>query len=116
MHRGVHISISLLAVLLLLRPFDCFASAAPAHRVSDCCLKGKCDPVAKAAECCRNGVPGGGQLVLTNTAAKSTPIAAVAANHPSILVPGKTIERRADPLRHPPPPSSLTARNLPLLI
>jgi hypothetical protein len=43
-------AISLIAVLLLVKPFDCFAVAAPIQRAADCCLKGKYAPTANSDE------------------------------------------------------------------
>lgn len=43
-------AISLIAVLLLARSFNCFAVAALIQRAADCCLKGKCAPTANSDE------------------------------------------------------------------
>ena len=52
MPRGIHISIALIAVVLLVRAFDYFAIGASSQKAADCCLKGKCAvvriPVSKS--------------------------------------------------------------------
>ena len=63
MRRGVHIAIAVLAILLLAKPFDCFAGGAWTQKAADCCKKGKCAPKADADECCKATVPGGNQLL-----------------------------------------------------
>lgn len=41
MRRGVHIGVALLAVFLLVRPFDCFSATKFDQKAADCCKKGK---------------------------------------------------------------------------
>src|SRR5665213_4044825 len=57
MRRGLHITITLMAVVLLLRPFDCLDGSSPKRQAMECCLKGKCAPTAKADECCKKTTP-----------------------------------------------------------
>jgi hypothetical protein len=116
MRRGVHIAISLMAVVLLIRPFDCFAGSQPTRKAADCCLKGKCVPTANSDECCKNTVPGTGQLVMSKAADHSSPlVASTAARIPTLISP-LTFERLISPLRHPPPRIDVTLDSLPLLI
>src|SRR5712691_1030223 len=61
MRRGIHIAIAVLGILLLAKPFDCFAGGAWTQKASDCCKKGKCAPRADADECCKATVAGGNQ-------------------------------------------------------
>ncbi len=63
MRRGIHIAIALLAIILVAKPFDCFAGGAWTKKAADCCKKGKCAPRADADECCKATVPGGNQFV-----------------------------------------------------
>jgi len=115
MKRSIHTFVSLLAVVLLARPFDCFATSTPSHEEMECCLKAQCGPMAKDAECCKNTVPDD-QLVILKAADHSAPLAVVATTSISTLVPPLPVQRAVEPLRHPPPPVGLVSRNLPLLI
>jgi hypothetical protein len=115
MQRGLQISIALAAVVLLTRPFDCFASGEPSQKVADCCLKGKCVPTANSDECCKNTVPSSGQLV-TSKADDSSPLIAFTAAHISTLISPATFERLVASVRHPPPRVGVNADSLPLLI
>src|SRR6266849_6330062 len=116
MRRGIQIAMCLIAVLLLVRPFDCFAAGALSQKAADCCLIGKCTPTAKSDECCKNTIPDAGQLVTSKAADYSSPlIAFTAAHHPALMSP-LTFERPIAPVRHPPPRLGVTAGSLPLLI
>jgi hypothetical protein len=115
MRRGVHIAISLIAVLLLLKPFDCFATGKLTLEAADCCKKGKCNP-SNGDDCCKGTLPGGKQLVVSATAhhAQFTlDVATTVALDP--FEPGaamRVLASIAAPLGSPP-----TSRlNLPLLI
>jgi hypothetical protein len=46
MQRRVHIVVALLAVFLLVRPFDCFVVGKFDQKAADCCKKGNCSPGA----------------------------------------------------------------------
>jgi hypothetical protein len=61
MRRGVHIAVALLAVLLLIGPFDCFADGKFDQKAADCCKKGKCSP-SNSDDCCKGTVPDGNQI------------------------------------------------------
>src|SRR5205807_8260642 len=61
MRRGVHIAISLVAVFLLLKPFDCFSSGPFTRKAANCCKKGKCAPARNSDDCCKGTLPGGKQ-------------------------------------------------------
>src|ERR1019366_9846875 len=115
MRRSFHIAISLMAVLLLLRPFDCFAGSSPRRQAMECCLKGKCAPTAKSDECCKNTVPDHNQLAPAKSADHSFPlIVFIAVRIPTLVSP--TFQSLGDPVRHPPPRIESTAPSLPLLI
>ena len=116
MHRRVHIVVALLAVFLLARPFDCFASGKFDQKAADCCKKGKCSP-SNSDNCCRATVPGGNQVVTAQaTDHHSAPILDVMRAE----VPRTTLQLSAMALFveiHQPPgsPPDLSL-NLPLLI
>ena len=116
MRRGLHIAISLLAVIMLIRPFDCFASGAPTREAADCCLKGKCNPSANSDGCCKNTVPAGDQLVTAKAADHSPVLVTLIVPNSVSLISPWGFQDLADPLRHPPPRIDLTPTNLPLLI
>lgn len=115
MRRGIHIAISLIAVILLVRPFDCFAFGNPSRRAADCCLKDKCVPTANSDECCKNTVPDNNQLAPSKAATHSSPLVALIGVHIPTLVP-PTFLALGDPVPHPPPDISVTSPSLPLLI
>ena len=114
MRRGVQIIVSLLAIVLLVRPFDCFASVRTREAMK-CCLKGKCVPGANADDCCKNTVPAANHL-LSSKAGHSTPVLTLGAPAVSapLLLPAVHIS--VDSLRSVPPPPNLTTLNRPLLI
>lgn len=67
MQRGFHIAIAVLAILLLVKPFDCFAGGAWTQKATDCCKKGKCAPRADADECCNATAAGSNQFLGSKT-------------------------------------------------
>lgn len=116
MKRGIHMIVSLLAVLLLAKPFDCFASGAPNPEVMDCCLKGKCAPVAKSNQCCSISASDGNQFVLSKESGRWAPPADAPAAPAFPAAPGLALRGPVDTLSHPPPSASRAGRSLPLLI
>src|SRR5260370_38808660 len=116
MRRGVHIAVTLLAVLLLLKPFDCFAGGASFRKAASCCNKGKCLPTPTSDECCKTAIPGGNHLMMSKATDHSSPVLdVVMADFPSTtsqpLVASLFVEV------HSPPGSPPNLRlNLPLLI
>ena len=115
MRRSIHIAITLVVSLALIRPFDCFAGTFT-RKAAACCAKGKCLPKSNADECCKGTVPGGNQLSTPKTADNSTPILALMpAEAPSLAVP-TFVSSGFDEAHAPPgsPPGSNI--NLPLLI
>ena len=115
MYRGGHIAVALVAVFLLVRPFDCFSSGRFDQKAVDCCKKGKCSP-SNPDDCCKATVPDGNQLVTSKVTDHSPPVLDVAMAD----VPNTTSQALADSLLvevHPPPGSPPDFRlNLPLLI
>jgi len=116
MKRGLHIVVSLLVVVLLIRPLDCFANAKLSREAMDCCLKGQCAPTAKSDDCCRNSAPGGRQAVLSKAAPHSAPLVVVAATLIFVGTPETATDIAIVSLKHPPPQPGLSTRHLPLLI
>ena len=116
MHRGIHIAVSLVAVLLLLKPFDCFSTGQFTQKAADCCKKGKCVPSSSADDCCKGTLPGGKQLVASKAPHHSTPILdLITADAPAPIAPAFATIAFAD--GHAPPGSPPISRvNLPLLI
>src|SRR5690349_1842015 len=115
MRRGLQIVLSLLAIALLVHPFDCFAGAR-SREAMDCCMKGKCVPSAKTDSCCQNTVPASNHFVGARTDDYQTVVFAVALAPVSLPLPAFSIQRSDEMLRHPPPVPALNGRNLPLLI
>ena len=115
MRRGVHIAVALLAVFLLVRPFDCFAGGKFDQKAADCCKKGKCSP-SNSDDCCKATVQDGNHLLTTKATDHSPPALEVAmADVPSttlqLLVTSFFVEVHAPPGSPPD-----FRRNLPLLI
>ena len=75
MQRSVQIAIALLAILLVAKPFDCFAGGAWAKKDMDCCKKGKCTPRADADDCCKATTPNGNQFLGGKPVDHSAPVA-----------------------------------------
>jgi hypothetical protein len=116
MRRGTHILVSLMAVLLLMKPFDCFSSGQFTQKAADCCKKGKCVPSSNADDCCKGTLPGGKQLVTPKAPHQSTPtLELVTTAAPGPIAPAFATAAITD-VEVPPgsPPSSRL--NLPLLI
>jgi hypothetical protein len=116
MRRGAHIGVSLIAVFLLVRPFDCFATGASTQKAKDCCRKGNCAPTSNSDECCKNTVPDHNRLLQAKAVDHSSPLIAFGAVHIPSLISALTFQGLADRVTHPPPRIGLIARNLPLII
>src|ERR1700691_2061580 len=117
MRRALHIAVTLIVALLLLRPFECFAAGDPTSKVADCCLKGKCAPTANSDACCRNSIPDRDHFVPLNVAGHlhlSPPIA-IAAVYVPAPAPRSTLRIYAGSVRHQPPRIELIAPSLPFL-
>ena len=116
MRRALHIAVSLMLAVLLFRPFECFAAAAPRSQVADCCWKGECAPTANSDACCKSSVPDRNQFLPSKAAPHSSPLIAIVEVYVSTLAPRLTLRAFADPSRHPPPRIELAAPSLPLLV
>jgi hypothetical protein len=116
LRRGIHITISLMAVILLVRPLDCFAVGTPSRQAADCCLKGKCVPTANSDECCKNPLPDNEQIAPSIAAERSSPLIELTVAQIPMLASPTFLAVLNDLVRHPPPGTSLTSPSLPLLI
>ena len=115
MKRTIQIAVSLLAILMLAHPFDCFVNART-REAMDCCLKGQCAPTAKADDCCKNTVPGTNHFLGAKAPGHWTPTLAPGPPFVSMALPTSPVPGWVDLVRHPPPQLALTSVNLPLLI
>jgi hypothetical protein len=115
MRRSVDIAVAVFAVLVLLRPFDCFAGAFT-RKAAACCTKGKCLPSKDADECCKGTVPAGTQLSAPKASDDSAPIVALALPDIPVSTAPSLIAFDSDEVLAPPgsPPGKYL--NLPLLI
>jgi hypothetical protein len=116
MRRSLQIVVALMAVFLLVRPFDCLASPQSDQNAKDCCKKGNCKPT-NPDDCCKATVQDGGQLLTSR-----------APEHPSPVLHPVMAEMPSSPSQplvmaslffelHVPPGSPPNGRlNLPLLI
>src|SRR5712691_2275634 len=113
--RRIHISVTLLVILVLIKPLDCFAGAFT-RKAAACCVKGKCLPRSSADECCKGTVPVGSQLLAPKAPDYSTPVLALMAADVRGPIPRLFIAFQINEAHSPPgsPPSSRL--NLPLLI
>ena len=116
MRDGIHILVSVIAVLLLLKPFDCFRSGQFTRKAADCCKKGKCVPSSNGDDCCKGTLPGGNQLLTPKAPDHSTPtLELITRAAPGPVAPAFAATAFTD-VEAPPgsPPSSRL--NRPLLI
>jgi hypothetical protein len=115
MRRCMHIAVAVFAVLLLVRPFDCFAGGKFDQKAADCCKKGKCSP-SNSDDCCKATVQGGNQFLTSKAPSHSLPVLDLLAAD----VPNTTSNQLITFLAvavHPPPGSPPDFRfNLPLLV
>jgi len=116
MRRAIDITVSVLLGLALTIPLDCFAAKTQRPEEMQCCLKGKCEPNAKSAECCKASVPDRDQVgpQLTDhrpaldvfSVVAVLPVDSPLINHTSL----------GEPVKHPPPRLDSISESLPLLI
>jgi hypothetical protein len=104
-----------LAVFLLMRPFDCFSGGKFDQKAAECCKKGKCSPSTKD-DCCKAILPGGNQVVRAESNYVSAPVfLAVSVEVPKPLAPRFAADRLIEITQPPGSPPNLRL-NLPLLI
>jgi hypothetical protein len=116
MRRSLQIVVALMAVFLLVRPFDCLARPQSDQKAKDCCKKGNCKP-SNPDECCKATVQDAGHLLTVKALKHPSPVLhVVMAETPSspsqpVVMVSLFVEL------HAPPGSPPNARlNLPLLI
>src|ERR1017187_1848011 len=103
MWRKVQIAVSVIAMLLLIRPLDCLAFGASPRDAAKCCVKGKCSPTAKSDDCCRASVPDNSQSMPGAVAGHSAPLIDLVAVQLPNSVPSLRFDMHSDTARHPPP-------------
>src|SRR6266516_3295619 len=113
--RSIHMSIALLAILVLIRPLDCMAGVFT-RKAAACCVKGRCLPSANADDCCKGSVPAGSQLSAPEAPDNSTAVPALVLVHVTGPIAPVFFDFFPDEVHRPPgsPPDSRL--NLPLLI
>jgi hypothetical protein len=116
MRRSLQIVVALMAVFLLVRPFDCFARPQSDQKAKDCCKKGNCKP-SNSDDCCKATVQDGGQLLTSKAPEHPSPVLH-AAMAEMLISPSQPLEMASLFFElHAPPGSPPHARlNLPLLI
>jgi hypothetical protein len=73
MRRSLQIVVALMAVFLLVRPFDCFARPQSDQKAKDCCKKGNCKP-SNPDDCCKATVQDAGQLLTSKAPEHPSPV------------------------------------------
>ena len=116
MRRGIHIAVTLLAVVALITPLDCFTTDVKTREAAACCLKGECYPGADADDCCQNTAPDSSRLIAPTASSHHVPLGMATLADSATLVLAPVFQRLTNELRHPPPKPSLATVNLPLLI
>ena len=116
MRRGFHNVVTLLAVVVLVLPLDCFTSGVRTPEAAACCLKGECHPGANADDCCKNTAPDGSLLIAPAATNHQVPLAVSFEVDSGTLVLPPLFQRQTKELGHPLPQVVLATVNLPLLI
>jgi hypothetical protein len=62
MRRVIQTVITIVVILVLVRPFDCFTGLTT-RKAADCCAKGKCLPTRDADDCCKATLPSDTQVI-----------------------------------------------------
>ena len=116
MRRSVQIVVALMAVFLLVRPFDCLASPRSDQKAKDCCKKGNCKPT-NPDDCCKATVQDGGQLLTSKAPEHPSPVLHVRHGRDAEFAIAAVGDGIAFLELHAPPGSPPYSRlNLPLLI
>jgi hypothetical protein len=116
MRRGIHIPETLLAVVALIMPLDCFTTGMKTREAAASCLKGECHPGGNADDCCKNTAPDGRWVVAPTARNHHFPLVVSIVVQTGALVSTPVFQRLTNELRHPPPQQSLATVNLPPLI
>ncbi|MEP6716774.1 MAG: hypothetical protein ABJC09_14480 [Terriglobia bacterium] len=117
MRRIAHIAVTLVMVLLLVRPFDCFSGTLTA-KAADCCAKGKCLPTPNADDCCKGAPTAGDHLLASKLHSQLAPVPDMVAAPAPVHLPEllRAAARYVHQTAAPPGSPPLLGRNLPLLI
>ena len=116
MRPGIHIAVTLFAVVAAIAPSDCFTNGIRTREAAACCLKGDCHPGANADDCCKNNTLPDTSRLMPPTANQHFPLVVSTVVDTSTLVSTPVFQRLTNELRHPPPTPSLATVNLPLLV
>jgi hypothetical protein len=116
MRRVIHIAVTLLAVVALITPLDCFTTGMKTREGAACCLKGECYRSANADDCCKNTAPDGSWILAPTASNHHVPLVIATLADNATLVLSPVFQRLTSKLRHGPPKPSLATLNLPLLI
>ncbi len=73
MRRGLQIVVALMAVFLLVRPFDCFARPQSEKKARDCCKKGNCKP-SNSDDCCKAAVADADRVLTAKAPDHTVPV------------------------------------------
>jgi len=116
MRRGIHIAVTLFAIVAVIAPLDCFTNGVLTREAAACCLKGDCHPGANADDCCKNTLPDTSRLMPLTATNQHFPLVVSIVVDSSTLVSTPVFQRLTNELGHPPPTPSLATVNLPLLV
>ena len=116
MRSCIHTAVTLLAVVALITPFDCFTSGVRTREAAACCIKGECHPGADADDCCKNTVRDGSLLLVPTASSHDVLFGMTIVANSATLVLAPVFMRLTNELRHPPRKPSSATVNLPLLI
>ena len=116
MRRGIHIAVTLFAVVAVIAPLDCFTNGVRTREAAACCLKGDCHPGANADDCCKNTLPDSSRLMPPAATNQHFPLVVSIVVDTSALVSTPFFQRLTNELRQPPLTPSLATVNLPLLV
>jgi hypothetical protein len=116
MRRSLQIVIALMALFLLVRPFDCLAGPQSNQKAKDCCKKGNCKP-SNPDDCCKATVQDAGHLVTVKAPKHPAPVLHVAMEEVPVSLSQPLVMASRFFEVYAPPGSPPNARlNLPLLI
>ena len=115
MRRSVQLVVSLLSVLLLALPSDCFATRPADQKAAECCQKGDCNS-SNSDDCCKATVPGDHQLVASKAIHHPAPTFAAASAYLPMVTPQPLVVARFVQIQQPPGSPPNLRLNLPLLI
>jgi hypothetical protein len=116
MRRGIHIAVTLFAIVAVIAPLGCFTNGVLTREAAACCLKGDCHPGANADDCCKNTLPDTSRFMPPTATNQHFPLVVSIVVGSSTLVSTPVFQRLTNELRHPPPTPSLATVNLPLLV